>query len=146
MQETQGSIPGSGRSPGEGHGNPLQYSCLENPMDRGAWDSPGKNTGVGCHVLLQCMKVKSESEVAQSCPTDSSRPHGLQPTRLLRPWDFPGQEYWSGFPLPSPQNAAAAAKSLQSCLILCDPRDGSPPGSPVPGHDSSQLSSMIIAC
>ena len=33
------------------------------------WDSPGKNTGVGCHLLLQCMKVKSESEVAQSCPT-----------------------------------------------------------------------------
>ena len=49
------------------------------------WDSPGKNTGVGCHFLLQCMKVKSESEVAQS------RPHGLQPTRLLRPWDFPGK-------------------------------------------------------
>ena len=33
------------------------------------WDSPGKNTGVACHFLLQCMKVKSESEVAQSCPT-----------------------------------------------------------------------------
>ena len=33
----QGSIPGSGRSPGEGNGNPLQYSCLENPMERGAW-------------------------------------------------------------------------------------------------------------
>ena len=32
-----GSIPESGRSPGGGHGNPLQYSCLENPMDRGAW-------------------------------------------------------------------------------------------------------------
>ena len=32
-----GSIPGSGRSPGEGNGNPLQYSCLENPVDRGAW-------------------------------------------------------------------------------------------------------------
>ena len=32
-----GSIPGSGRSPGEGQGNPLQYSCPENPMDRGAW-------------------------------------------------------------------------------------------------------------
>ena len=32
-----GSIPGSGRSPGGEHGNPLQYSCLENPMDRGAW-------------------------------------------------------------------------------------------------------------
>ena len=35
------------------------------------WDSPGKNTGVGCHFLLQCMKVKSESEVAQLCPTRS---------------------------------------------------------------------------
>ena len=33
------SIPGSGRSPGEGNGNPLQYSCLENPMDRGAWQA-----------------------------------------------------------------------------------------------------------
>ena len=33
------------------------------------WDSPGKNTGVGCHFLLQCVKVKSESEVTQSCPT-----------------------------------------------------------------------------
>ena len=39
MQETreEGLIPGWGRVPGEGHGNPLQYSCLENPMDRGAW-------------------------------------------------------------------------------------------------------------
>ena len=53
------------------------------------WDSPGKNTGVGCHFLLQCMKVKSESKVAQSCPTQ--RPHGLKPTRLLCPWDFPGK-------------------------------------------------------
>ena len=35
----QGLIPGSGRSPGEGNGNPLQYSCLENPMDRGAWQA-----------------------------------------------------------------------------------------------------------
>ena len=53
------------------------------------WDSPGKNTGVGCHILLQWMKVKSESEVAQSCPTQ--RPHGLKPTRLLHPWDFSGK-------------------------------------------------------
>ena len=51
-------------------------SCptLCDPIDgspRGShpWDSPGKNTGVGCHFLLQCMKVKSEIEVAQSCPT-----------------------------------------------------------------------------
>ena len=53
------------------------------------WDSPDKNTGVGCHFLLQCMRVESEREVGQSCPTQ--RLHGLQPTRLLRPWDFPGK-------------------------------------------------------
>ena len=56
------------------------------------WDSPGKNTGVGCHFLLQCMTVKSESEVAQSCPTlsdpmDCSRPgssiHGIFQARVL---------------------------------------------------------------
>ena len=42
----------------------LQPTRLSRP-----WDSPGKNTGVGCHFLLQCMKVESESEVAQLCPT-----------------------------------------------------------------------------
>ena len=56
------------------------------------WDSPGKNTGVGCHFLLQCMKVKSESEVTQSCPTlsdpiDCSPPgssvHGIFQPRVL---------------------------------------------------------------
>ena len=56
------------------------------------WDSLGKNTGVGCHFLLQCMKVKSESEVAQSCPTlrdlmDCSLPdssvHGIFQARVL---------------------------------------------------------------
>ena len=63
------------------------------------WDSPGKNTAVGCHFLLQCMKVKSESEVAQSCLT------------LVTPWaaayqappsmGLSRQKYWSGVPLPS---------------------------------------------
>ena len=56
------------------------------------WDSPGKNTGVGCRFLLQCMKVKSESEVAQSCltlsdPMDCSPPgssvHGIFQARVL---------------------------------------------------------------
>ena len=56
------------------------------------WDSPGKNIGVGCHFLLQCMKVKSESEVAQSCPIlshpmDCSLPgssiHGILHPRVL---------------------------------------------------------------
>ena len=59
---------------------------------RRPWDSPGKNTGVGCHFLLQCMKVKSESEVTQSCltlrdPMDCSLPsspaHGIFQARVL---------------------------------------------------------------
>ena len=56
------------------------------------WDSPGKNTGVGCHFLLQCLRVKSENEVAQSCltlsnPMDCSLPgssiHGICQARVL---------------------------------------------------------------
>ena len=48
VTEDVGLIPGLGRSPGEGNGNPLQYSCLENPMDRGAWQATvhgGKRVG-----------------------------------------------------------------------------------------------------
>ena len=48
------------------------------------------------------MKVKSEREVAQSCLTLSDPMDCMQPTRLLHPWDFSRQEYWSGVPLPSP--------------------------------------------
>ena len=56
------------------------------------WDSPGENTGVGCHFLLQCMKVKSQSEVTRSCPTLSvlmdcclpgSSVHGIFQARVL---------------------------------------------------------------
>ena len=70
------------------------------------WDSPGKNSGVGCHFLLQCRKVKSESEVAQSCltlcdPMDCSQPgssiHGIFQARVLE-W---GAIAFSGQPLPS---------------------------------------------
>ena len=63
------------------------------------WDSPGKNTGVGCHFLLQCMKVKSESEVAQLCPTFSHHMGCSLPGSLVH--GFSRQEYWSGLPLPS---------------------------------------------
>ena len=81
----------------------LLQSCLTlcDPIDSSPpgsrpWDSPGKNTGVGCHFLLQCMKMKLLSRV-----------------RLFTtPWTvayqapssmgFPRQEYWSGVPLPSP--------------------------------------------
>ena len=48
------------------------------------WDSPGKNTGVGCHFLLQCLKVKSEREVAQSCPTLHDPMDGSPPGSSIR--------------------------------------------------------------
>ena len=65
------------------------------------WDSPGKNTGVGCHFLLQCMKVKSEGEVAQSCPTFSDPMDCSLPGSSVH--GFSRQEYWSGVPSPSPK-------------------------------------------
>ena len=86
------------------------------------WDSPGKNIGVGYYFLLQGI-----------FPTQGSNPCLLH----LLPWQA------GSLPLAPPGKpkdlpaaaaaAAAAAKSLQSCPTLCDPIDGSPPGSPVPG-------------
>ena len=68
--------------------------CIDGspPGSSRPWDSPGKNTGVGCHFLLQCMKVKSEREVTQLCPIvsdpmDCSPPgssvHGIYQARVL---------------------------------------------------------------
>ena len=83
------------------------------------WDSPGKNTGVGCHFLLKCMKVKSESEVAQSCttlrdPMDCSLPgssaHGGEYSSR--------QEYWSRVPLPSPSETSLAASNYCSLKLF----------------------------
>ena len=73
-------------------------------------DSPG-NTGVGCHFLLQCMKVKSESEVTQSCLTLCVTPWTAAYQAPLS-MGFSRQEYWSGMPLPS----------LQGSLAYCNPR------------------------
>ena len=83
------SIPWSGRSPGEGHGNPLQYSCLEHPMDRGAWR-------VIVHGVAKSLTRLSDFThswlVAQSCPTLSdsmdynppgSSVHGILQARIL---------------------------------------------------------------
>ena len=64
---------------------------------RRPWDSPGKNTGVGHHFFLQCMKVKSESEVAQSLAIPWTAAYQAPPSM-----GFSRQEYWSGMPLPSP--------------------------------------------
>ena len=78
------------------------------------WDSPGKNTGVGCHFLLQCIKVKRESEVAQSCltlsdPMDCSLPgssvHGIFQARVLE---------WGAIAFSEVGIAAAKQKELLS--------------------------------
>ena len=67
------------------------------------WDSPGKNTGVGCHFLLQCMKGKSESEVSQWFPTLSDPMDCRLPDSSIH--EISRQEYWSGLPLPSPDSS-----------------------------------------
>ena len=99
--------------------DPIDWTMQATRLPR-PWDSPGKNTGVGCHFLLQCIKVQSEREVTQSCPT--LRLHGLQPTRLLRPWDFP-HECWSGLPSPSlspcyPCSMQQWVAGIRSCTLL----------------------------
>ena len=114
------------------------------------WDSPGKNTGVDCHFLLQRMKVKSESEIAQSCatlrdPMDCSLPgssvHGICQARVPE-WVaivFSNKLFSHSFSFKEQVSfnfmaaAAAAAKSLQSCPTLCDPMDCSLPGLSVHG-------------
>ena len=80
------------------------------------WDSPGKNTGVGCNFLLQCMKVKSESEVAQLCPTQ--RPPWTAAYQAPPYMGFSRQEYWSGVPSPSPGKSSVIRNSQ---LIIAPP-------------------------
>ena len=80
-----GSIPGLGRSPGGGHGNPLQYSCLESPKDRGAWWAT---------VLLLLLSRFSRVRL---CATPWTAAYQVPPSM-----GFSRQEYWSGLPLPFP--------------------------------------------
>ena len=79
------------------------------------WGSPGKNTGLGCHFLLQCMKVKIESEVTQSCPTLSDPMDCSLPGSSVH--GFSRQEYWSGLPLPFPK-PAFNHMLLDQCSLL----------------------------
>ena len=99
--------------------NSVQPHRQQPTRPRHPWDSPGKNIGVGCHFLLQCMKMKSESEVVQSCPTlrqpmDCSLPgssiHGIFQARVLQ-WD----------PLPSPEWCTWATANLWWTLFHLHP-------------------------
>ena len=106
------------------------------------WDSPGKNTRVGCHFLLQCMKVKSESEVAQSrltlrdpmdCSLPGSSAHGIFQARVLE-W---GAIAFSGKSEHRDENKGLRYQDMrvcaQSCPTLYYPMDCIPPGSSVHG-------------
>ena len=76
------------------------------------WDSPGKNTGVGCHFLLQCIKVKVKS-LSRVWPSATLWTAAFQAPPSM---GFSRQEYWSGVPLPS-------LKVAQLCPTLCKPMD-----------------------
>ena len=94
------------------------------------WSSPGKNTGVSCHFLLQCMKVKSQSEVAQSCLTlsdlmDCSQPassvHGVFQARVLE-WGAIAFPIWATVNMLPPGRTAVAGMSMNwggACGMLC---------------------------
>ena len=88
------------------------------------WDSPGKNTGVGFHFLLQCVKVKSLSRV-RLLATPWTAAHQASPSM-----GFSRQEHWSGLPFPSPMRESEVT---QSCPTLHDPMDCSLQGSSVHG-------------
>ena len=92
------------------------------------WDSPGKNTGVGCHSLLQCMKVKVKSlSRVQLLATPWTAAYQAPPSM-----GFSRQEYWSGLPFPSPMHESES-EVTQSCLTPSNPMDCSPPGSSIHG-------------
>ena len=84
-------------------------------------------------IIPSLTNSTAATKLLQSCLT--VRPHRQKPTRLLHPWDSPGKSTGVGCHcLLWRTNPAAAAKSIQSCPTLCDPIDGSPPGSAVPGN------------
>ena len=89
------------------------------------WDSPGKNTGVGCHCLLQCMKVKSENEVAQSCPTLHDPMNCSPPCSSVLGIFQAGVLEWGAI--------AFSSSTAQLCPTLCNHIAYSLPGSSVSG-------------
>ena len=119
-----GSIPGSGRSPGGGLGHPLQHSCLENPVDRGAWRA------TVCGAADSHTRLKPPSRQARMLHTaEPPGPHPLRPPCPLFPvmrasWEL---RECSGVPLPQERPVSSCPWSLP----LAGP---SPPSSPLTSH------------
>ena len=120
---------------GKENGNPLQCSCLENPRDGGPWWAAIYGVSQSRTRLKQLSSSSSSSDVEHLF---HMLPVCLQ-IFVYFPWRNDYQDFcplpWSlvAFCSYLDTAAAAAAKSLQLCPTLCDPIDGSPPGSPVPG-------------
>ena len=95
-QGDAGSIPGSGRSPGEGNGNPLLYSCLENPMDRGAWWATVHGVSKSrTHALVIRPAHLLERQRVEKGPSSwvhraGTQPAGSQPAPGLLFFEVPG--------------------------------------------------------
>ena len=114
---------------------PTRFPC--------SWDSPGKNTGVGCHFLLQCMKVKSESEVAQLCPSlrdpmDCSPPGssipGILQARTLE---------WGAISFPSAWKWKVKVKLLSRVRLLVTPRTAAHQAPPSMGFSRQEYWSGV---
>ena len=104
---------------------PTRLSC--------SWDSPGKKTGVGCHFLLQCMKVKSESEVVQLCLTLCD-PIDISPSGSPAPGILQARTLeWVAICFSNAWKWKSESEVAQSCPTLSDPMDCSPPGSSIHG-------------
>ena len=115
---------------GEGNGNPLQCSCLENPRDRGAWWAADYGVAQSQTRLKRLSSSSSRASVQfialiLAYQTEWFLTRGSRHNRAQETGDL--------FCSRNLTFAAAAAKSLQSYPTLCDPIDGSPPASPVPG-------------
>ena len=149
-----GSIPGSGRPRGGGHGNPLQYSCLENPMDREACQSPAhgvtrnlswlfsegkRDAFVERHPICLPRQLTTDEEAATEKPWRGSWPPGphmvlYTPARLLQDHERQQQDTWAAFLLTS--NVAFRTKKGRGSALSGRTRPGPltaadhPPGLP----------------
>ena len=146
-------FPGSGRSPGEGNGSPLQYSCRENPMDRGGWRTivhrVGKSQTRVKWLSIYTLSSRSRVSFCYPCLEEFS----LQSFQNYRTWKFILNQYccsstvtaesyfvfifghflWQLNTIVPVCLHACVCSVAQLCLTLCNPVDCSPPGSSVHG-------------
>ena len=136
-----GLILKSGRSPGEGNGNPLQDSCLENPMDKGTWHATvhgftrvrhnlvTKPTIVPCVCVCVCVCVYVCTLIWCSCVQLFVNPWTVA-CQVPPSVGFSSQEYCSGWPFPPPSNLSDSGIEPGSAALQADSLPSKPPGKP----------------